>query len=89
MRHKLWLHVVQNVIFVCPCCQGHCLDLNPAPGKKLFSKYSLCNFLQKINNKPRSFLNKVIYWYRGYGVNKSFHLAKINGMVMQRNYHKV
>ena len=25
-RRKLWLKASQNVLFTCPCCQGHCLE---------------------------------------------------------------
>jgi hypothetical protein len=36
-KHKLWLKALQNILFVCPCCQGYCLNDNPNMRKLEFS----------------------------------------------------
>ena len=87
-RHKLWLKACENILFICPCCQGHCLnDTNPA--LKNFSQYSKCNFDYKLEHHPRSLFKKDIYWYRVQGVKKFFYQARIVGLNTSKNMHKV
>ena len=35
LKHKLWLKAVQNILFVCPCCQGYCLNDDKPQSRKL------------------------------------------------------
>ena len=36
-KHKLWLKACENILFVCPCCQGYCLNEKLTDMKKEFS----------------------------------------------------
>ena len=37
IKHKLWLKALQNILFVCPCCQGYCLTDKLTPKSREFS----------------------------------------------------
>jgi hypothetical protein len=63
MKRKMWLKASQNVLFFCPCCQGHCLNEDNAPDKKTFSVNSICNFKYKLDHHPKSFVRKELYVY--------------------------
>jgi len=89
LRHKLWLKAIQNVLFVCPCCQGYCLNDNPQLRKLEFSQFSVCNYNYKILNHPRSFLRRDVYWYRVQGIKKLFYLAKFVGLNKSKQLHKI
>ena len=90
VRSRLWLKAIENVLFVCPCCQGYCLvDNSKASQTREFSKASVCNFNDRIVNHPRSFRTRDIYWYRAFGGRRSFVLAKIAGLNKEKALHKV
>ena len=72
LRHKLWLKACENILFVCPCCQGYCLYEKLTESKKEFSMFSVCNFNYKLEHHPRHFLRKDIYWYKVQGIYKMF-----------------
>jgi|TARA_B110001450_G_C17655112_1_gene494858 hypothetical protein len=59
LKHKLWLKAQQNILFICPCCQGMCLIEDKENQQNLdFAKFSICNFNHRIMNHPKEFLKK-------------------------------
>ena len=93
MKHYLWLKALQNILFVCPCCQGYCLTDNKPNLKdpsNEFSSRSVCNFNDRILNHPKSFSKTDLYWYRKTSSKKKvFQMARIIGIVKNKPVHKV
>jgi hypothetical protein len=89
-KHKLWLKAQQNILFICPCCQGVCLIEDKQKQKNLdFAKYSICNFNHRILNYPNDFLKKEFYWSRLTCNKRKFQLAKVIGVCKPKNIYKV
>lgn len=87
-KRKMWLKASQNILFICPCCQGHCLTEDTK--KHSFSMHSICNLNFKLEHHPKSFLKKEIYMYlSSNGVKKLFKLCKIVGIVKHKALHRV